>query len=375
MVDERDEQYDGEEGEYHFSDDQVNYEADSDMAKTSAASTDPKTSIKDLIFTKLSQHRRLVIGSVVFLILIVVVYKIVMPTSSVPPTDFTETATPAEPVVAAAQAPKPVQAPVIQPAPPPAAQPVSPQTVQQPPAQAPAAMAAAATQQPVAPIISPPPTAPAGSATAPAPEAGAQTLSPMQQAQIAMMPQGGNIPPTPIPGQNIPAMPVAETPAKNLIERLASLEQQNAAMMNLLQTEYAQKISDYETQNMSSRGKMEELTKRLNRMEATLNQLAQLLQSGGRQAGGVMLVPQPGMMVGVPAEPVKMMEPKTTYSVQAIIPGRAWLKSEAGDTVTVAEGDVLRSYGRVTKIDPYDGIVNIDTGNKVITLSYGMNAE
>jgi hypothetical protein len=63
------------------------------------------------------------------------------------------------------------------------------------------------------------------------------------------------------------------------------------------------------------------------------------------------------------------------YSVQAIIPGRAWLKSDSGDTVTVAEGDMLRGYGRVTKIDPYDGIVNIDTGGKVVTLSYGMVAE
>jgi hypothetical protein len=150
------------------------------------------------------------------------------------------------------------------------------------------------------------------------------------------------------------------------MDRLASVEQQNAAMVNLLQTEYAQKISDYETQNTATRGKLEEVTKRLNRMESALNQITQLLQAGGR----------PSLMMGAPpSEPAKMMEPKITYSVQAIIPGRAWLKSESGDTVTVAEGDLLRNYGRITKIDPYDGIVNIDTGTKVITLSYGMNAE
>jgi len=68
-------------------------------------------------------------------------------------------------------------------------------------------------------------------------------------------------------------------------------------------------------------------------------------------------------------------EPRIGYSVQAIIPGRAWLKSESGDTVTVAEGDILRNYGRITKIDPYDGIVEIDTGSKTIALSYGLDAE
>jgi intracellular multiplication protein IcmG len=67
--------------------------------------------------------------------------------------------------------------------------------------------------------------------------------------------------------------------------------------------------------------------------------------------------------------------PKIAFSVQAIIPGRAWLKSDSGDTVTVAEGDMLKSYGRVTKIDPYDGIVDIDTGTKIVSLSYGLNGE
>ncbi len=61
--------------------------------------------------------------------------------------------------------------------------------------------------------------------------------------------------------------------------------------------------------------------------------------------------------------------------MQAIIPGRAWLKSDSGDTVTVAEGDLLKGYGRVTKIDPYDGVVTIDNGNRIVTLSYGSGGD
>jgi hypothetical protein len=32
---------------------------------------------------------------------------------------------------------------------------------------------------------------------------------------------------------------------------------------------------------------------------------------------------------------------------------------------------MVRGLGRVTKIDPYDGVVEINTGNKIISLSYG----
>jgi hypothetical protein len=153
-------------------------------------------------------------------------------------------------------------------------------------------------------------------------------------------------------------------------DKIIALEQQNAAMMNLLQTEYAQKIADTETQGNVMRGKMEELTRRINHMEASLNQITQLLQ-------GVSKSQASGVMGSTPAfnSAAKSLEPRMIYSVQAIIPGRAWLKSEAGDTVTVAEGDYLKGYGRVVKIDPYDGIVAIDTGSKVINLSYGVSGD
>jgi intracellular multiplication protein IcmG len=151
-------------------------------------------------------------------------------------------------------------------------------------------------------------------------------------------------------------------PQKTEAEKLNALEQQNAAIMNLLQTEYAQKIADYETQNTKLRGKVDEISRKMNRIESNLNQITQLLQGEGKAE--IIMPPSSTLRSN-----------KVTYHVQAIIPGRAWLKSEAGDTVTVAEGDILRNVGKVIKIDPYDGIVEIDVGNKVITLSYGMSAD
>ena len=146
-----------------------------------------------------------------------------------------------------------------------------------------------------------------------------------------------------------------------MAQKQNELEQQNTAIMNLLQTEYAQKISDAEVQANTVRGKLDELNRRMNPMEANINKLTQAIQSSGMPAS-----------LGMPV--AKSVGPKITYTVQAIIPGRAWLKSENGDTVTVAEGDTLKGLGRVVKINPYDGVVDISVGNRIVTLSYGISS-
>lgn len=50
------------------------------------------------------------------------------------------------------------------------------------------------------------------------------------------------------------------------------------------------------------------------------------------------------------------------YSVHAIIPGRAWLKSTSGNIITVAEGDSVGDYGTVAVIDAANNIVRTSSG-------------
>lgn len=50
------------------------------------------------------------------------------------------------------------------------------------------------------------------------------------------------------------------------------------------------------------------------------------------------------------------------YFVDAVIPGRAWLKAIDGSTITVALGQKVPGYGVVTLIDPYSGVVKTSTG-------------
>lgn len=288
MVDEKDERYEDEEDEYHFSDDQMNFEVENDAPKTSTEAPIPS---KESFMTKMgniSPRRRALLAGIVFIVLIGIVYKMLKPSTSPTNEVLSEINTaPAEPIT--------------QPAPPPVA---IVKSTPPPPV----------VEEPVATVV---------------------------------------VQPTPPPAVE----------AKKMEDRLNTLEQQSSAMMNLLQTEYAQKISDYEMQGNLTRGKMDEMSKRISRIESNLNQITQMLREGGAATSR----PE--------AAAVNRAEPKIGYTVQAIIPGRAWLKSESGDTVTVAEGDILRNYGRIAKIDPYDGIVEIDTGSRIIALSYGMNVE
>ena len=55
------------------------------------------------------------------------------------------------------------------------------------------------------------------------------------------------------------------------------------------------------------------------------------------------------------------------YYVQAVIPGRVWLRSIGGQTMTVSVGDTLPGYGKITAIDSYSGMVKTSSG---ITIQY-----
>lgn len=340
MVNERYEEEGHEEGEYHFSDDQANYdmEGDTSVKGAEAAAVLSKVSVGD----KLKQHRRIVIAIVVFIVLLGIVYKLVTP-SAQPVTDFQSGANTPAPV---STLPKKIETVPAQP---------QKTVVTTTTAQSPAMMQPAQPLQPVQP---------------------AQPIQPVQPVQSAMPAPSVQQPEmTAPPGTQSPQAATAMAPPppanvmqndKNVNDRLATVEQQNSAIMNLMQTQFAQKISDTELQNTQLRSQVQELTARVSNMEVAFRQLTKMLRNGS--AGAVA-----GPRENAPA--ARVVQPSTKYVVQAIIPGRAWLKSDSGETVTVAEGDSLRGYGRITKIDPYDGVVNIDTGNRVISLAYGLSGD
>jgi hypothetical protein len=334
MANEHYEEEGHEEGEYHFSDDQINYDMEMNpSAKEAAAAV--ATSPKESIAKKLSQHRRIVIGLLVFIVLLGIVYKLVSP-SSTPVTDFQ----PGPSAPSSAPASMPVNKPVVMP---PAPVITQPQVPEQPAVQT---TVTTTTNQPVqqAPVVS-------------------QQTAPQQAAPAA---QPSSVATT----TTVSTTPAAQTD-RNLTERIGTLEQQSTEIMSLMQTQYAQKIADTELQNTQLKAQVQELTSRISNMEVAFRQLTKMLRSNAAPAASASST---RVVTSVP-QAARVIQPRNAYTVQAIIPGRAWLKSDSGDTVTVAEGDILKGYGRITRIDPYDGVVDIDTGNRVVSLSYGMTGD
>ncbi len=58
----------------------------------------------------------------------------------------------------------------------------------------------------------------------------------------------------------------------------------------------------------------------------------------------------------------KKEAPKAIYYVRAIIPGRVWLTTQEGSTLTLGTGDKLPGYGLVDSINPEQGTVTLNSG-------------
>lgn len=402
----RDDKYEGQEdSEYHFSDEEVSYEVETESPKTASA-REPK---KNLIGS-LTQSKRMVISLVVFLALVFIVYKMVTPSSSTlateitaPPTVAGQNVVPKTPVPAvAASVPQnavvPAATPHVLATPMEQITQTMPQQVGQP-AVSQAAAAPQVQTSPIqqlmtgaAPVQTIPPAAVPQVQASNVPPMPAKAISTMltQQPQVISQPlvstqqlstqqqaapqQPQNIPPAQ-PGITEVIQAPPTTPANNanaqvlngqlpsgVASGVTAMMSDNEKLIYQLQSNYQQKLHDFATQNKALQDQIQALNTRVVGMETQMNQLIQALTHPyqGENINAAPAQPQPSSV-----------EPKVTYNVQAIIPGRAWLRSENGETVTVAEGDVIRGMGRITKIDPYDGVVEINTGNKTLSLSYG----
>lgn len=366
-----------EESEYHFSDDDVGYEIESDSPKSSASEGGGSASNA---LSRLTGSKRMMISLGVFLVLVFVVYKMVAPGSSAPSTDIVPQAAAPVETMSASSAPASTPAPAEQVAPvqETATQPVMSVAAgnQQPPSAA--APASAAPQEMAA---SPPQPASVQQPPQQVQQQIQQTqqAAPVEQKIIEQNPEVVASMPPVIPVQsNIPATsgqpPVVTSVTHTGTDAaIASMVSTNERLMGQLQADYTQRLNEYSSQTKDMQGQIQTLNSRVATMESQMNQIVQILTHGAPQ-GAAPSMAAPASAAPVPQAAVPQSQAsdvKVNYSVQAIIPGRAWLRSENGETVTVAEGDSIKDLGRVTKIDPYDGVVEVNTGNKTVSISYG----
>lgn len=353
------------ESEYHFSDEDVSYELEDEEATTTEQQqAAPPQSFKEKLLTRINTSRRMIITLLVFVILIFAVYKMVAPSSSKAPSVDINPAVVSNIPTTGARAPTQVAkapSPTVTQAPPTTMQPSAP-----PPMTAPTV--------PVAQVPMVPPSVPTQPVVQQQPQM-VPTQAPTQQ-----VPQQPTQPPTqqsaqPVVGmpQMIPVQPPVASVANQQPMNIstAGLPPESAKQINDLQNEYVQRLNDFTAQNKNIGDEVQLLNSRVASLEAQINQLSQQLTQKARLEPLREEHIGPSIRQQPPSGEIAAAPPHISYSVQAIIPGRAWLRAENGETLTVTEGDLVRGLGRITKIDPYDGVVEINTGTKVVSISYG----
>jgi intracellular multiplication protein IcmG len=104
----------------------------------------------------------------------------------------------------------------------------------------------------------------------------------------------------------------------------------------------------------------------LNNQIANLNQVITNLSGQlSKQTEEITLLMQRTQPKRVVKPVIKSIVQRITYTIQAVIPGRAWLIGSNGSTLTVREGSKVEGYGVVKLIDSIDGRVLTSSGQVI----------
>lgn len=165
--------------------------------------------------------------------------------------------------------------------------------------------------------------------------------------------------------------PAQQALLKDLLTRLQAIESQNNAVQASI------KEFNESTQDLNTR--MRTLESSLNKITATLGKVnknvSDIENTVTKQEDKTSYRTGPSAFSREQAGGYQVAAPEfrtPRYRVDAVIPGRAWLKAENGSTITVSKGDQVRGYGYVTLIDAEEGLVVTSSG---IVFRYGINSQ
>ncbi len=168
-----------------------------------------------------------------------------------------------------------------------------------------------------------------------------------QQQQAAMVntdqPIRASLPSTPVSSPDVSSEQQAQNTARegfeNVVKQLASGQEAITSMKNI--------IDKNERDVADINQKIEQLT-------VLTQQLAEDIEK---------------IKLSLPPVKKKVAKLPVAYHIRAIVPGRAWLDSADGRSVTLRVGDKLEGYGEVKTIAPRQGMVVMSNGS---IIQYGV---
>ncbi len=130
------------------------------------------------------------------------------------------------------------------------------------------------------------------------------------------------------------------------------------------ETKLTQTLEAIQKQNQMLTQQMTELSSRVVGIESTLNQSNQVVEGLSQQVVTLKKKEAPAQLSPLPQLAQSLPE-APQYTVEAVVPQRAWLQAGDGSTVTVMIGDDLPGLGAVVSIDPYSGNVTTASGTVI----------
>lgn len=155
-----------------------------------------------------------------------------------------------------------------------------------------------------------------------------------------------------------------------------NMEDANAFERQIMQTEVLlkQQTDELAQRNTEEDDKIAQLQRSLlsiNRNLADIQQNLAALTSTVQSLQQQVSASQAPHPINTKSANVKKKPVNTvSYTLKAIVPGRAWIRSSNGRTFTVKVGDPISGYGIVNAIDSSQGIVGTSSGKLI---QYGPN--
>lgn len=128
------------------------------------------------------------------------------------------------------------------------------------------------------------------------------------------------------------------------------------------ETKLTQALEAIQQQNQTLTQQLTTLSSRVGDLESTVTESRQAVAGLSQQTAmpkkeDVPAAPLPRLTQSVPAGP--------KYTVEAVVPQRAWLQAGDGSTITVMIGDDVPGLGAIVAIDPYSGNVTTASGTVI----------
>lgn len=148
-----------------------------------------------------------------------------------------------------------------------------------------------------------------------------------------------------------PTLPTPSTISNTAVAAPASNEAQLTQALEAIQQ-----------QNQLMAQQLTALSNRVVGLESNLTQSSQAVKGLSQQMGSLKQTetpppPLPHLSQSVATGP--------QYTVEAVVPQRAWLQTADGSTITVMVGDDIPDLGAVVSIDPYSGNVTTASGTVI----------